>query len=46
MPSKSPVIPLRDIFYHIDLVSNFVGGLDYAAFQADLRTVYAVVRCL
>lgn len=25
---------------------NFVAAIDYDAFQADIRTVYAVTRCL
>jgi uncharacterized protein with HEPN domain len=46
MPSKQGEAPLRDILHHIDLAAAFAAGLDYAAFQADLRTVYAVTRCL
>lgn len=45
MPSESAA-PLRDIEHHIQLVANFVAGLDYAAFRDDTRTLYAVVRCL
>ncbi|MET4364243.1 uncharacterized protein with HEPN domain [Bradyrhizobium sp. LB8.2] len=32
--------------HHIDLAIEFAGGLDRDAFAADLRTVYAVTRCL
>jgi uncharacterized protein with HEPN domain len=46
MPSKPDEIALRDILYHIDLALHFVVGLDYAAFRDDIRTVYAVTRCL
>jgi uncharacterized protein with HEPN domain len=46
MPSEAAKTPLRDILQHIDLATNWVCGLDYAAFQADTRTVYAVSRCL
>jgi uncharacterized protein with HEPN domain len=46
MPSKSVQTPLRDIFYHIDLALYFVADRDYAAFLGDLRTIYAVTRCL
>ncbi len=46
MPSNSAEIPLRDILYHIDLATQFVAGIDYAAFRDDVRTVYAVTRCL
>jgi uncharacterized protein with HEPN domain len=46
MPSDSVETPLRDIRYHIDLAQAFVAGLDAAAFCDDVRTVYAVTRCL
>lgn len=46
MPSKSVETPLRDILYHIDLAVHFVVGLDDVTFRDDLRTIYAVTRCL
>jgi uncharacterized protein with HEPN domain len=46
MPSERAAGPLRDILHHIDLASQFVGGFDRGRFKADLRTVYAVTRCL
>jgi uncharacterized protein with HEPN domain len=46
MPSKAVETPLRDILHHIDLAVQFVAGFDYAAFHDDVRTVYAVTRCL
>ena len=46
MPSDSPLTPLRDILYHIDLAQTFVSGIDSAAFHNDLRTIFAVTRCL
>ena len=46
MPSDSIVIALRDILYHADLAVHFAAGFDSAAFKEDLRTVYAVTRCL
>jgi uncharacterized protein with HEPN domain len=46
MPSDSVVTPLRDILYHIDLAGTFVAGFDSAAFPGDLRTIFAVTRCL
>src|SRR5260370_33043132 len=46
MPSKSADTALRDILYHIDLAAHFAAGLDYERFQQDMRTVYAVTRCL
>ena len=32
--------------HHVDLALNFSADLDYEAFSADLRTIYAVTRCL
>lgn len=46
MPSKSPATALRDILHHVDLASHFAAGLDYERFRHDMRTVYAVTRCL
>ena len=46
MPSKSPHTALRDILHHIDLAAHFAAGFDYERFRQDVRTVYAVTRCL
>ncbi len=47
MPSETPAVtPLRDMLYHIDVAEAFVKGFDSAAFHADLRTIFAVTRCL
>lgn len=46
MPSDRIDGTLRDIPHHIDLAIQFAGGLDREAFAADVRTVYAVTRCL
>src|SRR6201996_6584597 len=46
MRSNSASQPLLDILYHIDLAQAFVAGLDVAAFRVDLRTLFAVIRCL
>jgi uncharacterized protein with HEPN domain len=46
MPSDRIEGTLRDVLHHIDLAIEFAGGLDRDAFAADLRTVYAVTRCL
>jgi uncharacterized protein with HEPN domain len=46
MPSDRIDGTLRDILHHIDLAAEFVGSLDRQTFAADLRTVYAVTRCL
>jgi uncharacterized protein with HEPN domain len=46
MPSKSLDTVLRDILHHIDLATNFSEGFDRASFKHDVKTVYAVTRCL
>jgi len=46
MPSDAATAALLDMGRHIGLAVQFVAGIDYNAFQADIRTVYAVTRCL
>jgi uncharacterized protein with HEPN domain len=46
MPSDRTDCALRDILHHIELATQFVEGLDRDTFKADLRSVYAVTRCL
>jgi uncharacterized protein with HEPN domain len=46
MRSDAPLTALRDIAHHIDLAVHFAAGFDYERFRDDLRTVYAVTRCL
>jgi uncharacterized protein with HEPN domain len=46
MPSERTDGVLRDILHHIDLATQFVKGFDLEAFKPDIRTVYAVTRCL
>jgi uncharacterized protein with HEPN domain len=46
MPSRAEETALRDILYHIDLATKFIDGLDRDRFKDDLRSVYAVTRCL
>lgn len=46
MPSKPVDAVLRDIQHHIDLAANFSAGFDRASFKDDIKTVYAVTRCL
>lgn len=46
MPSKTPEVPLRDIRDNIRLAQSFVEGLTLSKFRGDLRTIYAVTRCL
>jgi uncharacterized protein with HEPN domain len=46
MPSDRTDGILRDILHHIDLATQFVGDLDRETFKTDIRTVYAVTRCL
>ena len=37
---------LEDIHYQIVLARKFTEGMDYETFHGDLRTIYAVTRCL
>jgi uncharacterized protein with HEPN domain len=46
MPSRAEERSLRDILFHIDLAREFVAGFDRDTFKNDLRTLYAVTRCL
>jgi uncharacterized protein with HEPN domain len=46
MPSKSADGALRDILHHIHLAARFAEGFTRDTFKEDLRTVYAVTRCL
>lgn len=44
--SKPPLVALVDIARNIELARAFVQGMTYEAFCVDVRTVYAVTRCL
>jgi uncharacterized protein with HEPN domain len=46
MPSSAEERSLRDILFHIDLATEFVAGFERDTFKKDLRTLYAVTRCL
>ena len=46
MPSKAEVAALHDILHHIDLALRFTLGMERQLFLDDIRTVYAVTRCL
>jgi uncharacterized protein with HEPN domain len=46
MPSNSLQTALRDIQHHIELSAQFIAGFDQASFKNDVRTIYAVTRCL
>ena len=46
MPSKSSHDRLVHIRDNILLAQRFVGQMTYAEFREDVRTVYAVIRCL
>jgi uncharacterized protein with HEPN domain len=46
MRSRSAVASLTDIKSNIALARKFVADLTIQAFKSDLRTVYAVTRCL
>ncbi len=37
---------LSDILFNIDLAKDFAEGFDYTRFLADMRTFYAITRCL
>jgi uncharacterized protein with HEPN domain len=46
MPSKNPAQRLQDIVENVDAIAQFTARMDFAAFVADRKTVYAVVRAL
>jgi uncharacterized protein with HEPN domain len=46
MPSEKVVGYIKDILHHIDLATEFVGGLTAQQFGRDVLRVYAVTRCL
>jgi uncharacterized protein with HEPN domain len=46
MLSEAERDSLSDILFNIDLADSFVQGFDYDRFLADMRTFYAVTRCL
>jgi uncharacterized protein with HEPN domain len=46
MLSEAALTALRDIERQIKLATSFVDGFEYEAFRDDIRTVYAVTRCL
>src|ERR1043165_1584189 len=46
MRSDPALAALRDIAHHIELATGFVAGMSFEAFRDDIRTVYAVTRCL
>lgn len=46
MPSDRSREALLDIRDNIEFARGFIEGLDLAAFEADRRTLYAVMRCL
>jgi uncharacterized protein with HEPN domain len=43
---RSPVQTIEDILDNIAAIRGFVAGLDFNAFLADRRTLYAVTRAL
>jgi uncharacterized protein with HEPN domain len=46
MLSEAALAAPRDIEHQIKLATSFVDGFEYKAFRDDIRTVYAVTRCL
>ena len=46
MLSEAERDSLSDILFNIDLANSFAEGFDYARFLTDMRTFYAITRCL
>ena len=46
MRSEQSYLRLTQIRDNIHLAQQFVGPMSYAEFRNDIRTIYAVVRCL
>jgi uncharacterized protein with HEPN domain len=46
MPFSPTVAALHDILHQIDLAARFAADMDRTAFVEDVRTVYAITRCL
>jgi uncharacterized protein with HEPN domain len=46
MRSEAEARSLRDILHHSDLATTFIAGFDRDAFKRDIRTLFAVTRCL
>jgi uncharacterized protein with HEPN domain len=45
-PSERALDACEDIIDNADAAQRFIAGMTFAGFVADLRTNYAVVRCL
>jgi uncharacterized protein with HEPN domain len=46
LPFREPGLSLRDIAEAIDLIEDFVAGMDFGAFRQDPKTIAAVERKL
>lgn len=46
MSFREPTLPLRDIVESIELISEFIAGMDFATFRTDVKTIAAVERKL
>jgi uncharacterized protein with HEPN domain len=46
MLSETERDSLSDILFNIDLAISFAQGFDYERFLTDMRTFYAITRCL
>jgi uncharacterized protein with HEPN domain len=46
MLSETERDSLADILVNIDLAKSFAEGFDYELFLKDMRTFYAITRCL
>lgn len=46
MPSRNPSQRLQDIIDNIEAIGSFISETDFASFEADQKTLYAVSRAL
>ena len=46
MLSETDRANLSDILFNIELANSFALGFDYERFLADMKTFYAITRCL
>jgi len=44
--TRNTVLYVRDVLDNMQLAEEFIRGITHAAFVADRKTVYAVLRCL
>jgi uncharacterized protein with HEPN domain len=46
MSSEKHARALAALEYHLNLIEEFTAGMDFQVFAADIKTLYAVIRCL